>query len=183
MTRPLDSLQVPCLTPLIQVCGTPGSGKTTLMNLTHDYILEHDPNAIVQVITAWPKEPGTTLTDRIRKKIDTYPLTKEERDKGCNSYLLFNNAQDTYWDGELWDYFFKDIVQCCSGGPCAILFCGYGSPKDQPVEHDNGTPLDLPNIARVSLTPYDTHGSDFLPIGLLFSQDEFYEAVDRFQRL
>ena len=130
--------------------------QITWYKMLHKAILEHDPNAIVQVITAWPREPWTTLTDRVRKKIDTYPLTKEERDKGCNSYLLFDNTQDTYWDGELWDYFFKDVVQRRSGGPCAILFCSYGSPMDRPVEHDNGTPLDLPNIACVSLTPHPT---------------------------
>ena len=60
VTHPLESL--PHLTPLIQVRGTPGSYKTTLMELTHNCILSNDPEAIVEVIKVWPpKEPGTTI--------------------------------------------------------------------------------------------------------------------------
>jgi hypothetical protein len=176
VTHLLDSL--PRLTPLIQVRGTPGSGKTTLMELTHDHILSNDPEAIVEVIKAWPpKEPGTTIQDRMRQRIKTYPS-----DNHRNSYLLFDNAQDTYWDGDLWDVFFKDVVQHRSG-PRAILFCSYGSPSPRPVEHDNGIPLVIPSNACVSLTPYhdDTSDLGFPPIGLLFSREEFDEAVDRFR--
>jgi len=51
------------------------------------------------------------------------------------------------------------------------------------VEHDNGTPLVLHDSARISLTPncIDTSDSEFLPIGLLFSREEFEEAVNRFK--
>ena len=99
-----------------------------------------------------------------------------------NHYLLFDNAQDTYWDGFLWENFFKDTVQRGSG-TCAILFCSYGSPSTRPVEHDDGIPLVLHDSARISLTPHriDTSDSEFLPIGLLFSREEFEEAVNRFK--
>lgn len=146
------------------------------MALFHAHILSQEPEAIVEVIKTWPKEPGTKIQDRIHERIETFPLTGPQ-----NHYLLFDNAQDTYWDGDLWENFFKDIVQR-GIGPYGILFCSYGSPGRRPVEHDNGTPLVLPDSARISLTPYpDTSDSEFPPIGLLFSRKEFDEAVDRFK--
>ena len=148
-----------------------------LMELFHTHILSQEPEAIVEVVKGWLKEPGTKIEDRIHQRIKTYPPTGPH-----NHYLLFDNAQDTYWDGFLWENFFKDIVQHGSG-PCAILFCSYGSPSVRPVEHNNGTPLVLHDSARISLSPdcIDTSDSEFPPIGLLFSRAEFEEAMDRFK--
>jgi hypothetical protein len=143
------------------------------MELLHAHILSQEPGAIIEVIKGWRKQPETEIKDRIRQRIKTYPLTGPHR-----HYLLFDNAQDTYWDGFLWENFFKDIVQRGSG-PRAILFCSYGSPSTRPVDYDNGTPPILDGSARISLTPYSD--SDFPPINLLFSRAEFEEAVDRFK--
>jgi len=147
------------------------------MELLHAHILSQDPSAIVGVVKGWEKQPGTKIEDRMHQRIKTYPLTGPH-----NHYLLFNNSQDTYCDGDLWEIFFKDTIQHGSG-PRAILFCSYGSPSTRPVEHDNGTPLVLDNNACISLTPHHNHISDsmFPPIGLLFSQEEFEEAVDCFK--
>jgi len=159
----------------MQVRGTPGSGKTTLMELLHDRILHHDRAATVEVIKGWAKEDGTTIQDRIHKRIKSYSAGSGKL------FLLFDNAQTTYWDAPLWENFFKDVVQHGSG-PLAILFCSYGSPSDRPVEYDEGTPLILPPGSRISLTPHDgPDHSGFPPIGLLFSREEFEEAVDRFR--
>ena len=151
------------------------------MKLLHAHILSRDPGAIVEVIKGWREEPGTPVEDRIRQKIKTYRPTCPHR-----HYLLFDNAHESYWDTSLWVAFFKDVVQCGSG-PLAILFCSYGSPGCRPVDHglDLGVPLVLPESARMSLTPYhdDTSDSEFPPIGLLFSREEFDDAVDRFKSL
>jgi hypothetical protein len=144
------------------------------MELLHDHILKHDRTATVEVIKAWPKEPGTTIEHRISQRIKTRPWFSSRK-----VHLLFDNAQDTYWDELLWENFFKDTVQHGSG-PLAILFCSYGSPSIRPVEYDIGTPPIIPPTARISLSPFYDH-SGFPPIGLLFSQEEFEEAVDRFR--
>ena len=147
------------------------------MELLHAHILSQEPSAIVEVIKGWGKQPGTEIEDRIHQRIKTYPFTGPH-----NHYLLFDNAQDTYWDAFLWENLFKDTVQRGSG-PRAILFCSYGSPSTRPVEYDTGNPLHLDDSARISLTPHrvDTSDPEFPPIGLLFSRAEFDEAVDRFK--
>jgi hypothetical protein len=144
------------------------------MELLHDHILKHDRAATVEVIKGWRKEEGTTIRDRMHQRIKTYPSASSNK-----LYFLFDNAQDTYWDGHLWEYFFKDTVQHGSG-PLAVLFCSYGSPSNRPVEYEEGVPPILPPSSRISLTPY-YDGSGFPPIGLLFSREEFEEAVDRFR--
>ena len=146
------------------------------MELLHDHILNHDRAATVEVIKGWPREDGTTIQDRIHKRIKSYSASSGKL------YLLFDNAQDTYWDVHLWENFFKDVVQHGSG-PLAILFCSYGSPGTKPVEYDEGNPPILPLSSRISLTPShdDTNDSGFPPIGLLFSREEFKEAVDCFR--
>jgi hypothetical protein len=66
------------------------------------------------------------------------------------------------------------------------LFCFAAiNPTARPVDYDDGTPLVLYGGARMSLTPYrnSTSDSEYPPIGLLFSREEFDEAVDRFKRL
>jgi hypothetical protein len=147
------------------------------MELLHAHILSQEPGAVVEVIRGWFKETRTRVEDRIHEKIKTYRPTGPHK-----HYLLFDNAQDTYWDGYLWEDFFKDTIQRGSR-TCAILFCSYGSPTARPVDHDNGAPLVLPESARISLTPdrIDTSDPEFLPIGLLFSGEEFEEAVNRFK--
>jgi hypothetical protein len=144
------------------------------MELLHAHILSKDPTAIVEVIKGWPVETGIEIEDRMIRRIKTFPF-----DDPCNHYLLFDNAHDTYWDGLLWETLFKDNVQRHRSGPFAILFCSYGSPTTQPVDHETGTPLCLPCDARVSLTPSNTTTLAFSPIGLLFSREEFNEAIER----
>jgi len=105
-------LNLPGLFPFLQVRWTPGSGKTTLMELLHAYILLNDRNAIVEVIKRWRKEPGIEIEERISKRIKTYPFIVPR-----NHYLLFDNAHSTYWDALLWEDLFKDIVQRRLNGP------------------------------------------------------------------
>jgi hypothetical protein len=167
---------LPGLSPFLQVRGTPGSGKTTLMELFHAYILSKDRNAVVEVIKRWRKEPGTEIKDRIRKRIKTYPFAGPH-----NHYLLFDNAHSTYWDVSLWEDLFKDIVQHRLNGPFAILFCSYGNPNSQPVTGETVTPLSLPPLARVSLIPSVTDNPFLPPIGLLFTRKEFNEALERYK--
>lgn len=99
-----------------------------------------------------------------------------------NNFLLFDNAHETYWDGPLWKNFFKDTIQG-GQGVFVALFCSYGSPTTWSADYDHGTSLILDSRARISLTAHydDASDSGYLPIGLLFSREEFDETVDRFR--
>jgi hypothetical protein len=87
------------------------------------------------------------------------------------TYLLFDDAQDTYDDMFLWNNFFKPIE---SSNYRAILFCSYGNPTGRPVDYPKGTPPILRPQARISLFPTET------ACGLLLSQSEFDEVVQHF---
>jgi len=124
----------------------------------------------------WPKRPETDLKERKKKQIKTFPFTDR-----ANTYLLFDNGQNTYWDGELWEYFFKDDIVLRGRGPFVILFCSYGSPTSRPVHYDCGTPLTLVRCARMTLRADTCHHADHGPIGLLLSRPEFEEVIYRFK--
>ena len=123
-----------------------------------------------------PKEPGTTIEDRMCQTTKhIFPITVAI----LTSYSI-TLKRPTGME-------ISGMVSSRTWSNCgtrAILFCSYGSPSSQPVEHDNGSLLVIPNNARVSLTPYHdgtTSDSYFPPISLLFSREEFDEAVDRFR--
>ena len=145
------------------------------MELLHAHILSQDPEAVVEVIRSWPKEPRLTYENRMTERIKTFPFISVGR-----KYLLFDNAHATYWDKELWEIFFKDRVQS-RGGPMAILFCRYGSsPGYENDQDEKTTPLDLSDCSRVSLRPLCDH-EHHLPIGLLFTPPEFQETLQLFR--
>jgi len=67
-------------------------------------------------------------------------------------YLLFDEAQDSYWDYDLWNEYLKTI-QGSGSNAHVILFCSYGSPALMPNVYNGGTPLSIEPDARVSLQP------------------------------
>lgn len=142
------------------------------MELLYVYILTRNPAAVVKIIKSWPEQTGADLEERIKGRI---PPSDPQ-----NTYLLFDNAQDTYWDSDLWEYYFKDKVQRGSG-PFAILFCSYGSPTYRPVLYARGAPLVIEACARMSLQPAICTHPRHSPVGLLFSREEFNEAIDRYK--
>ena len=150
------------------------------MDLLHNHILSENHDPYVEVINEWPKESETDWNPHLIKRVKSYPTVGPG-----TRYLLFNNAQDTYWDVSLWENFFKSVVQCLHGPFFAVLFCSYGNPGERPLDYDSGTPLRLPSGACISLTPShnDSLGLQYPPIGLFFSREEFEEAVDRYRIL
>jgi hypothetical protein len=146
------------------------------MELIHARILSEEPEAVVEVIKSWTKAPGTHVEERMSTRIKTYPF----RSPGKNYYILFDHAHESYWDTAFWETFFKDSVQHGSG-PFAIIFCSYGSPSPEPIDHEDGTPVRLPPCSRVSLTPHTCNDPHHSPVGLLFSQKEFNETLERFR--
>ena len=88
------------------------------------------------------------------------------------TFLLFDEAQDTYWDECLWNNFFKSVRDSSYR---VILFCSYGSPSARPLDHKIGTPMVMHPDSRISLWPNEKDG-----IGLLLNQSEFNEVVEHF---
>ncbi|KAF8222780.1 hypothetical protein L208DRAFT_1412870, partial [Tricholoma matsutake] len=158
---------------LVQVRGTPGCGKTTLMNLLHSYIHKKLPSAFVNTQESWPpKESGPSQQQRLRQVDPAFP-----RPDGL-AFLLFDEGQDSYDDHLFWNGFLKGVGDGFYPWYHVILFCSYGSPSSHPVPHDIGTPLALCDAARISLWPQE--GLEEL-IGILFKCSEFDEVVSQFE--
>ncbi|TDL19513.1 hypothetical protein BD410DRAFT_830314 [Rickenella mellea] len=158
---------------LVQIRGTPASGKSTLMKLLHAHIKSCQPDAIVQIVMGWPEERlQEHPIARFRRFIPGYPFPIPQK-----TFILFDNAHLTYWDSELWEFFFKDQVMAGASYRVA-LFCGYGSPTSEPNFYPRGTPLILEPLSCISLSPRDDIGGE--GIGLLLSQPEFDEYMAHF---
>ncbi len=136
---------------------------------------------MVRVISSWLNEPPlTTLASRLSARLPGIAAEVEGVDERMEkTYILFDNGQDTYWDTELWENFFKDHQQRRNGYRI-ILFCSYGSASKRIVDYnsDHGTPGVVRPRARVSLRR-TTVASDCEPVGLLLNREEFDDVVDR----
>jgi hypothetical protein len=158
------------LSDALQVRGTPASGKTTLTELLAQYIGQQDPVAPVILLYGWP-------LDQVREiGLFAYLETKGFR-KTEKSYLIFDEAQMSYQDAELWDRFFKNLE---TYDQFAIAFAGYGSPTSRPIIEGTpiGTPIYVSDAQRVALRAIDF--KDGLgAAGPLFSREEFNELVSK----
>ncbi|KIL58928.1 hypothetical protein M378DRAFT_111568 [Amanita muscaria Koide BX008] len=153
---------------LLPVRGTPGCGKTVLMNLLHAYILKHFPSALVKVQHSWPpRESGPTLEECLQKLDPGFPRPN------TITFLLFDEGQDSYSDDILWNAFFKEVSYAGSYRQYrVVLFCSYGSPSSRLRSYHIGARDD----ARISLRPRE--GS----IGILLKRSEFDEVVSLYER-
>ncbi|KAM6499703.1 hypothetical protein JOM56_005211 [Amanita muscaria] len=151
-----------------QVRGTPGCGKTVLMNLLHAYILQHFPSALVKVQHSWPpRESGPTLEECLQKLDPGFPRPN------TITFLLFDEGQDSYSDDILWNAFFKEVSYAGSYRQYrVVLFCSYGSPSSRLRSYHIGARDD----ARISLRLRE--GS----IGILLKRSEFDEVVSLYER-
>jgi len=88
--------------------------------------------------------------------------------------FIFDEAQLSYCDGDLWNNFFKIIHEFSN---CrVIVFASYGSPASQ--VSIAGTPIFIMDHQRITLCP--TQYNDDLPsAGLLFTQPEFDDLVKK----
>jgi hypothetical protein len=133
-----------------------------------------DPSAVVRVTWSWLKDEAPTTYDaRLSNRLPG--LFDQEEEIIEKTYILSDNGQDTYWDTELWESFFKDHQQRRNGFRI-ILFCSYGSASKRMVDYQHGTPGVAQPTARISLRP-NTLLSE--PVGLLLNREEFDDVVKR----
>jgi hypothetical protein len=127
-------------------------------------------------VNYWPQDVGRSLAYRLQKS----GIPPASLDNDTPPYLLFDNAETTYWDQELWETFLKNQVQK-NNRYRAILFCCFGSPSRQPNFYAPGTPPVLDVCSRISLRPRSSQHAGHGPIGLLFNESEFNDAIDRYR--
>jgi hypothetical protein len=111
---------------IIIVKGTPACGKTTLMQLVANKLLAQSSGAIpIHIITGWDKRD---VAGGWNKYLMQMTSIKGRDWPSSSAYLLFDEAQMSYWDTELWAAFFKEIIQDnIPDNPCVMLFASFGS--------------------------------------------------------
>jgi hypothetical protein len=98
------------------------------------------------------------------------------RNKGWKKHdetvFIFNDAQMTYWDVQLWNSFFKSIhdFDCY-----VIVFASYGSPTSLDVRNTN---MFLPKHQRVTLRRVD-YKYGLQPVGVLLMRPEFDDLISK----
>lgn len=151
-----------------QVCSTPGTGKTSLCHLLAHYIECHEPMTNVITISTWSYNAADMRSDHWKRYLKDQGWV--ERNK---MVFIFDEAQVTYNDGNLWNDFFKSINQypCC----CVIVFTSYGNPSTR-ISTKQGISMIIPNQQRVTLCPIQ-HMDNLPAVGLFFTQMEFDNLV------
>ena len=92
--------------------------------------------------------------------------------EGNKTVFIFDEAQLTYWDGELWRDFFKNLNG--SADTQAVAFTSYGSASMR--FYVVGTPIYLNDMQRVTLKAIP-HNDNLPSVGLRFTKDEMDELV------
>ena len=140
-----------------------------LAELLACYVLQHDPDVDVIWVSGWPVE-------EVKKFGGAYGyLSRRKRwasDK--KTLFIFDDAQMSYKDIQLWNDFFKTMHGYDKRR--AIAFTSYGSPTLR--VYKQGTPLEWSDGQTVTLRPLH-HGDGLPPVGLLFSREEFDDLISR----
>ncbi|KAA8902470.1 hypothetical protein FN846DRAFT_908554 [Sphaerosporella brunnea] len=166
---------------IVQIRGTPASGKTTLRRLLESHIATTDPEYQVFVTQGWNKDTLTEHFGNAHGYLETITglSVQELLASEKKVVLLFDEAQDSYWDLQLWVEFLKTVDQ--SVGPYIALFCSFGSAGPEPAGSmtptTTQTPLSFGEGQVVGLAP--SGFGQAAELGLLL---DFEEAMDVIKR-
>ncbi|KAG9017626.1 hypothetical protein FRB95_006319, partial [Tulasnella sp. JGI-2019a] len=154
---------------MVQVRGTPASGKTSLCRLLYHELVRRceDIKTEIYTLSEWPKDDPKV--DSFRRAIPTWF-------SGPTRYILFDEGQDSYWDRPLWNDYFKTM----SAGTTSIrliLFCSYGSPSNRLNDIPGLGSLVLSPDARISLRPRSTGD-----LGLLLTRPEYDDVLIKYPK-
>jgi hypothetical protein len=154
-----------------QVRGTPGTGKTSLCQLLARHIEEQEPLTDVILISTWTYDADDLRYDRWGRHLKEIQSWVQEN----RTVFIFDEAQVTYDDSNLWNDFFKNITQYSH---CrAIVFTSYGIPTTK-IYIRPFIPMIIPDHQRVTLRPIQHTIMDELPAaGLFFTRKEFDNLV------
>ncbi|GAB1193886.1 hypothetical protein APSETT444_003121 [Aspergillus pseudonomiae] len=110
---------------IIRVNGTPASGKTTLMNLMVNKLLESDPATPVYILTGWKME-SVRSANGWAAYLQAQTGISRNQWLTHRGYLFLDEAQQSHWDDQLWAELFKAIELVTQIH--IVLFMSYGSP-------------------------------------------------------
>jgi hypothetical protein len=144
--------------------------------LLAQHIHQQDPAAHIITVYGWPFK-------EVRENGGWQRYLQHEKGwvQGEKTVFIFDEAQLSYEDIDLWGEFFKNIESY--DDLFAIAFASYGSPTSS-LSSPNSSPriqfipFSVSDTQRVTLRPID-HGDGLDPVGLLFSRMEFDELVSK----
>ncbi|KAJ6567280.1 hypothetical protein DFH09DRAFT_918962, partial [Mycena vulgaris] len=156
---------------ILQVRGTPGSGKTTLCSLLFNHILNKEDESLLSCIGPWRQRASfweSISTSCIQGDIIDSPQWREGRKR---HWILFDEAQTTYEDEFLWSRFLKELE---NNNFIVVLFASYGSQQpSRGVARVIGTPNNIQVHQCMGLRA--TENGLLVPYipGLYFTPEEF----------
>ncbi|KAE9408450.1 hypothetical protein BT96DRAFT_970740 [Gymnopus androsaceus JB14] len=160
------------------VHGSPGSGKTTLCRLLHNYILDQEKDAEVQVL-------DRSVMDAFAHALESYKVfgyAEAMSGDGNKRWMLFDDGQETYDDARLWNTLFK--LDTLKENTYIVFFAAYGSAKVG--GRGLGTPVVINDEQRMAMWPTNDGRSALgspLPIASLYLlRSEYDEMVQLRQR-
>jgi energy-coupling factor transporter ATP-binding protein EcfA2 len=157
------------LKPRCQVRGPPGSGKSTLSVLLHNYIKQKERSGVVIWMDSWHVEVVTRFNSW--KAF----LRSKGMEPGDGTILILDEAQSSYWDIGLWHPFLKPITALeCNNR--AIVFTSQGSATVN-TDNEYSTSMAITLSRKVTLRPIDRHDGT-AAIGLLLTLPEFKIFTD-----
>ncbi|BCR93607.1 uncharacterized protein AKAW2_10653S [Aspergillus luchuensis] len=164
---------------IVRVRGTPASGKTTIVNLLANKLLDCDPNTPLYVMSGWDVDMVTRAkgwAGYLEQRTGVHGrswLTQR-------GYLLIDEAQQSYWDVALWADLFKAVDP--SSQPYIVLFMSYGSPDRGFSGFERkymATPMIFGEGQEISLRPDINIQSPWKPVGLLMEENEAIQVIER----
>lgn len=148
---------------MVQVRGTPTSGKTTLAGL----LLEHYQNQNVPavLIPSWPKHSPKFYSETIVEHARLAGFKLTVKDLPISDFvLILDEAQMSYGDSDLWLGFIRTQTGK-KHGPRVCIFSAYGSITGGPEQFEMGSPLGFLGVQkRVSVTVSRVRGALNCPI-------------------
>lgn len=164
---------------ILHIRGTPASGKSVLLALIHDHILNHYPSWSVISLQSWPQHLSSDSPDdscAFLQRILGSTLAQLPRLRQP-IILLVDEAQTSRSDTFFWNNFLKLLVQPHVVPVYVVMCSAYGSAGRFPVDLPLMTPPVLSPIQRIELT-WSGDG-EYIPIGLYLSRDETTDVFDR----
>ncbi|PYI23954.1 hypothetical protein BO99DRAFT_418681 [Aspergillus violaceofuscus CBS 115571] len=169
---------------LIRINGTPASGKTTTMKLMANELLKRYPDTPLYILSGWPERQVRAAGGWVRyfQQQLNICISGDELE-AFPSFILLDEAQESYWDTDLWVQLFKSIEKTVSVH--FVLFTCYGSG----MVHGGGgqnlptqTPMNFQLYQQISLRPEEGiyHHSGRKEVGLLLNEDEAYQVLDQY---
>ncbi|KAL5365252.1 hypothetical protein BJX96DRAFT_8757 [Aspergillus floccosus] len=163
---------------IVRINATPASGKTTLMKLMIRHLLRTPGHEPAYKLTGWESDE-VKMAGGWANYLEKRTGVHGDNWISHSAYLFIDEAQQTYWDTELWAALFKEITPFSK---CRVLLLtSYGSPNQAGEEFPNPrfrtTPMVFHAAQHISLKPDDSVRPNFRPVGLLLSEHETIKLV------